>query len=164
MRSVIAVGAVALSACAYHPGSFHKPNQDFRGERATIGCLDLSIDRRVDRQVAEEELVDYEKSAVFEYSFGNRCNQPTTIDLASVAVWATTASGEQIRLYPYDPQHVIAALPIEGRLFGSEVIAYPLHEPATRVCIDAASIARVEPAQWKCFESKEPAVIAEGAP
>jgi hypothetical protein len=160
MRVVLLVGgAAALSACAYHPGSFREPGKYFQGERATVGCLDFAVDRRG----------DYEESAVFEYSFGNRCNQPVTLDLASLAVWATAESGEQFQLYPYDPKSEVRALPIEGRLFGHEVIAYPLPQPATRVCINVATISppHEEPAQWMCFDKKKPTdaepVLAEAA-
>jgi hypothetical protein len=162
MRVVLLVGAAGLSACAYHPGSFTDWSKPFQGERATVGCLDFAVDRRG----------DYEESAVFEYSFGNRCNQPVTLDLASIAVWASTASGEQVRLYPYDPAMEVRALPIEGRLFGHEVLSYPLPQPATRVCVDVSTIAppHTEPSQWMCFDSKphdvaaQPDVVAQGAP
>jgi hypothetical protein len=159
MRVVIVGAAAALTACAYHPGSFRDPGKNFQGERATVGCLDFAVDRRG----------DYEESAVFEYSFGNRCNQVATLDLASLAVWATAASGEQFRLYPYDPNSEVSALPLEGRLFGHEVIAYPLPQPATRVCVDVSTISppHQEPSQWMCFDSKEPIdaapVLAEAA-
>jgi hypothetical protein len=153
MRVVLAVAT--LAGCAYHPGSFTPPGGQLKapGRQMTIGCIDLAIDRRA----------DFEESAVLEYSFGNRCNQPATLDFTSLAVWATTESGEQ-RLYPYDPRSEISQLPIEGRLYGHEVISYPLPQPATRICVDAASIAHVEPPQWQCFESKQAPVIAQGEP
>ena len=85
----------------------------------------------------------------------------------------TAEGGEQFQLYPYDPASVVRALPIEGRLFGQEVLAYPLPQPATRVCINVATISppHEEPSQWLCFDSKQPIehsieqpIVAQGAP
>jgi hypothetical protein len=153
MRVVIAVAT--LAGCAYHPGSFNRPGSPapFPGKQATIGCVDLAVDLRP----------DYDGATVIEYSFGNRCNQPATIDLAAVAVWGTTESGEQ-RLYPFDPRQEIRPLLIEGRLYGHEVIAYPMPQPASRICIDVASVVNAEPAQWKCFSVKNEPVVAQGEP
>lgn len=153
MRVVIAVAT--LAGCAYHPGSFHRPGSPgaFPGKQTTIGCVDLAVNIRP----------DYDGAAVLEYSFGNRCNQPTTIDLAAAAVWGTTESGEQ-RLYPFDPNQEIRPLPIEGRLFGHEVIAYPMPQLASRVCVDAASIVDVQPPQWMCFSVTDDPVVAQGEP
>ena len=43
-----AVLSVALTACAYSPGSFSHFQQDFPGQRTTVGCIDLSVERRPD--------------------------------------------------------------------------------------------------------------------
>lgn len=140
-----------LAGCGYHPGSF-RGDHPFVGTRSTVSCLDLAIDRRAD-------LVD---SAVLDYQFGNRCESPTTVDLANVDVIGRARDGTEVRLRPYDPDGELRALRLDGGRYGHEALAYNSSAPITQVCVDAASIAHEEPARWVCFgETSLP--IAEAA-
>src|SRR5687767_9430180 len=120
MRNVaIVVGlGLVIAACAYKPGSFQRPAQEFVGQRTTVGCLDIAVDRRTDMGSA----------AVLGYTFGNRCDRPTVIDLAWVNVVGRTATGAEVTLVPYDPNGELAVLRLDGRQAGSEAISYPAPE------------------------------------
>lgn len=135
----IAFAALILIGCGYHPGSFSGA-QSYAGTRATVGCLDLAIARRADLQDA----------VVLDYQFGNRCTKPTPVDFAGVTVIARTREGTEVRLAPYDPEHQIEAMRVDGRLEGREVIAYPTDDEVVQVCVDTASLARTETPQWVC--------------
>ena len=145
-RAAIAVGiALAIAACAYKPGSYQAPSREFVGQRTTVGCLDIAVDRRTDMGSA----------AVLGYTFGNRCDGPTVIDLAWVNVIGRTASGAEVTLVPYDPKGELAVLKLDGRQAGSEAISYPAPESLGQLCVDVASLAQTKPAQWLCFGNPE---------
>jgi hypothetical protein len=108
----------------------------------TVGCLDLGITRRSDIEQA---------SAVVAYQFGNRCAQPAVVDLAGANVVGRTADGQEVALAPYDPKHEVRALELDGRWMGKEALAYPAQVALVQLCVDAASIAHREGAQWICF-------------
>lgn len=147
MRLGLAVVAVSafIVGCAYKPGSYKAPARDFIGQRTTVGCLDISVDRRT----------DLGSSAVLGYTFGNRCDRPAVIDLAWVNVVGRTAAGTEVALVPYDPKGELRAVSIDGRQAGSEAISYPAPEALGQVCVDVASLAQVTPAQWLCFGNPE---------
>jgi len=133
MRFAVALGAL-IGCGGYTPGSF----ASFVGPRATVGCLDVAVHRRTD-------LADH--AAVLEYQFANRCRAPAVVDLASVRV--VSAGGRP--LAPYDPRRELVPLTIDGRLAGTEAIAYPSGDPLDRVCVDVASLARTTPERWLCL-------------
>lgn len=140
-----AVLSVALTACAYRPGTFSTFSSTFPGQRATVGCLDIAVERRPD-------LPD---GAVVGYQFANRCDHPTVVDLAHVAVVGRTVEGTQVDLAPYDPERELEPLQIDGRMVGREAIAYTSRVELAEVCVDAASVAQDRRAQWLCFARKE---------
>jgi hypothetical protein len=143
MRALASATGVALAGCAYHAGSLATTEP---GQPITIGCLDLAIDRRPDLP---------DGTTVVAYAFGNRCDGPALVDLASVVVVGRTGDGRAIALVPHDPRDQIEALYVDGRATGREAIAYVGQEgePMQEVCIDAASITRSAPAAWVCFPS-----------
>ena len=145
---VAAVVAVTFAACAYQPGSYRSPpsKREFVGQRATVGCLDVAVDRRGDHAGA----------AVLAYTFGNRCDGPAVVDLAWAQVIGRAESGAEIALTPYDPKRELRPLKLDGRISGGESIAYPSEEPLGQVCVDVASIAQQRPAQWLCFGNPQP--------
>jgi len=147
MRKVaVAAGiALALAACAYKPGSYQSPAREFVGQRTTVGCLDIAVDRRTDLGA----------SAVVGYTFGNRCDHPTVIDLAWVSVIGRTMNGAEVALVPYDPKGELAVLRLDGRQVGAEAISYPAPEALGQLCVDVASLAQTKPAQWMCFGNPE---------
>lgn len=147
-----AVLSVALTACAYRPGSFSHLAQDFPGQRTTVGCIDLSVERRPDLTGG---------GTVLAYEFGNRCDRPAPIDFAQAKVLARTWDGKDLQLEAYDPEWQIKPLEIDGRATGREAIAYLSDEQLAEVCVDAASITHETPARWLCFASQVPPHFAE---
>lgn len=141
----------------YTPGSFVQGPGLFAGERATIGCLDLSVQRRD----------DYDKSAVLAYKFGNRCDRPQLVDLANAIVIGRDAAGGEHRLRPFDPRGEIKPMPVDARLMGHEAIAYVADEVGVefvQVCVDAASIVAATPERWICLAKKpEPVDVPDDA-
>jgi hypothetical protein len=133
--------ALAIVGCAYKPGSFAQYGDRFAGERVTVGCLDVAVGRRL----------DHGAWPVLEYKFGNRCDRPTTVDLAFTNVLGRSTEGAEIALAPYDPKAEISVQRIDARMAGGEVIAYPTDVRLGQVCVDVASIARAKPARWVCM-------------
>jgi hypothetical protein len=147
-----AVLSVALTACAYSPGSFSHYRQDFPGQRTTVGCIDLSVERRPDLSTG---------GTVLAYEFGNRCDHPAPIDFGQVKVVARTYDGTDLSLAPYDPDWEIRPMRLDGRTTGAEAIAYPAEQRLAEVCVDAASLTHEAPARWLCFASNLPPQLAE---
>lgn len=142
-----AVLSVALIGCAYSPGSFSHVRQDFPGQRTTVGCIDIAVERRPDLP---------DGGVVLGYEFGNRCDRPATIDFTRVVVKARTYSGKELDLAAYDPEWQIRPLQIDGRAAGREALAYPADERLAEVCVDVASLAHQTPAHWLCFGDRLP--------
>ena len=92
---------------------------------------------------------------VISYTFGNRCDHATPVDLANVVVYGRTPDGRQIRLQPFDPLVQLKPLQLEGRFTGKEAIEYPTQQDLADVCVDIASLNHREPAQWVCLERTE---------
>jgi hypothetical protein len=149
-----AVLTVALTACAYRPGSFSHLSQDFPGQRTTVGCIDLSVQRRPDLTGG---------GTVLAYEFGNRCDRPAMVDFTQVKVVARTFTGEDLTLEAFDPEWQIKPLQIDGRSSGREAIAYPADQRLAEVCVDAASLTHAAPARWLCFGSNLPPQLAEAS-
>ena len=145
------LAALFLLGCAYKPGSFSHVASDFRGQRTTVGCLDVAVERRA----------DVEAGPVLAYAFANRCDLPTTIDLAGVPVVSRAAVGDT-RVRPYDPRRELAPTPLDGRTEAVEALAYAAGERARggELCVDVGALGRA-PSQWLCFGAvSAPAVRA----
>jgi hypothetical protein len=130
-----------MVGCGYRPGSFTSTQGGFLGPRATIGCLDVAVERRPDLPIGP----------VLDYQFANRCDRPTTIDLAAVAVVGRGADGADIALRPYDPHAELRPVPLDGRNTGAEQLAYPARGPIAQVCVDVATLAGDPRSQWLCL-------------
>ena len=139
MRALLLLVA---AGCSYRADSFSYPGRPFPGQRVTVGCLDIAVDRRPDFK---------ENTAVIDYQFGNRCDEPVVIDLLRVPVHGRTASGEERVLTPYDPNLEMMAMKLDARQAGGEAIAYPTTEPMAQICVDAAAISETTDARWMCF-------------
>jgi hypothetical protein len=137
---------LCLAACAspYRPGSFASSDQAFAGERATVGCLDVAIERRADAKAGP----------VLAYQFANRCDRMTVIDLAAVAVVARHVDGSEAAMRPYDPRGEIRPVSLDGRKIGGEALAYWARGTVAQVCVDLATLAGSGPPQWLCFASE----------
>jgi hypothetical protein len=138
----------ALLGCAYKPGSFTSGDSHFPGQRATIGCLDLAVERRTDFPIGP----------VLGYHFANRCDHPTTVDLGALAVVGRDAQGAEIALHAYDPRAELRPVTLEARNLGAESLAYPAHEAMAQVCVDVSTFARAQPVRWLCFAAAAPVV------
>ena len=95
----------ALIGCAYQPGSFTWGLNQFPGQRATVGCLDVSVERRTDFPIGP----------VLAYQFANRCDRPTTVDLAAIAVVGRDAGGAEVALRAYDPRAELHPVTLDAR-------------------------------------------------
>ena len=128
----------------YQPGAFAHGVTVFTGEKATLGCLDVAVERRE----------DHDKSAVLAYKFGNRCEQPQTVDLGSLRVIGRDAAGAEHALRPFDPRYQIRPLALDARLSGGEAIAYVAEDDVgvelVQVCVDAGGLVAGH-SRWMCF-------------
>lgn len=136
----IAIVACALVGCAYQPGSFAYEGRAFPGQRATVGCLDISVDRS-----------ELPIGPVIRYQFANRCDRAATIDLAAVAVVGRDARGAEVKLRPYDPRSELHPVALDGRSAGAESIAYPSASAIPQICVDLATLVHDGPPQWRCL-------------
>jgi len=141
----ITLSSLLLGGCAYQADSFSYSSESFRGVYVTVECLDLAIERRPDVRHGSD---------VIAYQFGNRCDEPTVVDLASVRVYGRAADGAQIELVAYDPNREIRPSRIDGRAVGREAIAYTSTVAVRDICVDAASIAHTAPPRWLCFNGE----------
>lgn len=139
MRGIWVVAT--LAGCAYRGGSFSAWGHDFAGQHATLGCVDVAIDRRPDGPLG----------AVLAYDLGNRCDHAVRVDLSSAAVLGRTATGN-VELSPYDPLRELGPVWLDGRSVAKETIEYRSEEPlaARDVCVDAGSVIAERP-YWQCF-------------
>lgn len=154
MRAALVV--IVVAGCAYKPGSFTHRQLDFSGQRTTVGCIDLAVERRPDLSSG---------GSVLAYQFGNRCDYPATIDLANARVIAQLEDGQRVDMYPWDPEDEIRELRLDGRVSGAEALAYPANSRIDQICVDVASIVHETEARWLCFSSAAPgAQLAEVAP
>ena len=139
------VGALALGGCAYQPDSFAHARQTFDGVQLTIDCLDLSV---------RHDPYPSATSNVVAYWFGNRCDTPVVVDLASARVVGMATDGSAIDLSAFDPMREIRSLLLDARAVGHESIDYPSALMLNSVCVDAATIAHVQPTRWVCVDNR----------
>ncbi|HEU4734095.1 MAG TPA: hypothetical protein VFT22_39665 [Kofleriaceae bacterium] len=136
-----------LAGCGYRPGSFRWTQGGFAGERATVGCLDVAVERRPDVSIGP----------VLRYQFANRCDHLATVDLPAAAVVARTDEGAEVALAPYDPGAELRAAALDGRSVGSESLAYPAEGPISQLCVDLAALAHDPTPRWVCVGATPPA-------
>jgi hypothetical protein len=146
----VAIAVVASGCFAYSRGSF-VDTAPFPGKRVMLGgCLDLSV------AMVEDNLAT---GRVVQFSFGNGCWHPVTVDLASVRAYTTDGGGCQRWLTAYDPKHELVPLAIESVWSASERIEYAAdtHDAPTSICVDVggvdASVPRTE--RWVCMAQGE---------
>jgi hypothetical protein len=144
--AILILGSLALGGCAYQADSFSYAREPFSGVYMTVDCLDLAIDRQ-SRQAASKNVITY--------AFGNRCNDPVVVDLASVRVFGRADDGTEMQLFAFDPANEIRALRIDGRAVGREAIEYPSKGTLKSLCVDAGSIARSSVPRWVCFDDRD---------
>jgi hypothetical protein len=151
MRGSCRAGAIALlvSGCPYRAGSFQSTRGPFAGTPVTIGCVDLGVAASPDASA---------QGPAVAYAFGNRCDRGTVLDLASVRARGRDVAGNDVALAAYDPADEIRPLPLDGRLFGREVIEYQRIDGAetaiAQVCVDVGRIDARAAAheQWICLD------------
>jgi hypothetical protein len=125
---------------------------DFVGQRITVGCVDVAVERRADAAIGP----------VLGYQFGNRCDHPALIDLGAVAVIGRDPQGADVALRPYDPHREIRPAELDGRGVGTEALAYASDRLLPEVCADAAALAHAVPPRWLCFAAPGRAAAAAG--
>ncbi|HET7501288.1 MAG TPA: hypothetical protein VFK02_09810 [Kofleriaceae bacterium] len=140
LAGLAVLAGLGLAGCGYRPGSFAWTQGAFTGERATVGCLDVAIERRPDVLIGP----------VLRYQFANRCDHLATVDLPAASVVGRTAEGAEIALAPYDPRAELRAAALDGRSAGSESLAYPADDPIAQLCVDLAALAHDPTPRWVC--------------
>jgi hypothetical protein len=142
----------SLVACqGYRAGSFRGDTGEFVGAHRTVGCVDVSVASLRDPEA---------RGPAARFSFGNRCDAATALDLSAVRVVARYADGERATVRPYDPGRVIRQGLLEARTTGTESIEYQSPRRGVRVvelCMDLAGIDANEP-------SPRPVVVCLPAP
>jgi hypothetical protein len=115
--SAVVAGLAVAAGCVatYKPGSFRAGGEAFEGARSTIGCLDVAV-AYVPSAVAV--------GPVAHFRIGNRCEQPTLVDLAAVRVTARFSDGSVRPMRPYDPEGVIVPMWLDARRLASEHLEY----------------------------------------
>ena len=146
--------ACALVGCAYQPGSFRHAPRGFVGQRATVGCLDIAVDRRADLSIGP----------VLGYQFANRCDHAALVDLGAVAVVGRDLLATDVALRPFDPRGELRPVALDGRSVGAEALVYPSDRAMPQVCVDAAALAHAAPPRWLCFGAPARPVVVGDAP
>ena len=141
--------AIAIAGCAYKPGSFSSPQSNFSGQRATVGCLDVAVERRADLSIGP----------VLAYQLANRCDHLTMVDLGAVAVVGRNAQGAEVALRPYDPRAELHPVALDGRNVGGEALAYPADRAISQICVDVAKLVHQGAPQWLCLASTAGTVV-----
>jgi hypothetical protein len=149
----IALLACALIGCAYQPGSFAHVPSGPGGQRVSVGCLDLAVERRADLPIGP----------VLDYRFANRCDHPEMVDLGTVAVVGRSAERGDVPLSPYDPRSELHPVALDGRNVGGEALAYPASREILEVCVDAATLIHHGSPRWLCF-GRAPRPVVGGVP
>lgn len=128
--------------CSYHGDAFSDIHGSFDGQRQTIGCVDIAIDKSDDPS---------NEGPVVSYAFGNRCRYAVPLDFTAVHVVGRTADGATHELVAFDPHHEIQPLSIDALITGRENIEYVAPEPIVEVCVDLSGITNA-PVQtpWVC--------------
>lgn len=144
--AVLVLGSLALGGCAYQADSFSYAREPFRGVYMTVDCLDLAIAHDARRSTSKN---------VITYAFGNRCDDPVVVDLASVRVYGRANDGTELQLFAFDPDHEIRMMQIDGRAVGREAIEYPSDQTLKSMCVDAGAIAHSPVPRWVCFEHRD---------
>jgi hypothetical protein len=144
--AVLLLGSLVGVGCAYQADSFSYAHDTFTGVYVTVDCLDLAIDHQ--QRLAKSR-------NVITYAFGNRCDEPVVVDLASVKVLGHASDGTEMQLYAFDPAHEIRTMRIDARAVGKEAIEYPSKASLANMCIDVGSITRSRVARWVCFNDRD---------
>lgn len=139
-RASFLVASALLGGCAYQADSF-RSTHPFRGVYVTVACLDLAINRQA--SVHGKQVVSYE--------FGNRCDEPAVVDLATLRVFGRNKDGTAVRLIAFDPRRELRPKLLDARASGREVIAYSSAVAVRSVCIDAGSITHSMDSRLVCF-------------
>ena len=61
---------------------------------------------------------------------------------------------DAIDLHAFDPMRELRVLRLDARAVGHEAIDYPSAMALNSVCVDAATIAHVQPTRWVCVENR----------
>ncbi len=118
--STLVMGALAVCACGYQPGTFAgEASGAFAGARATVGCLDVSVAGRWSPARSTGQTATGQTVVV---DFGNRCDRPVVVDFTSLRAFGRDAGGREHRLAIYDPRGEIRPLSLEARSAGREVL------------------------------------------
>jgi len=145
MRWAMLVVGVLAGCGAYKvaasPQSTSPADEDTTA-RTEIGCVEVGVDRRADREMAP----------VVRYSVANHCARPVTVDLAWANVIGRTAEGAEMALVVAATTASRATIAPSG--VHEATLAYASPASVGQLCVDIASIASTPEAiaaTWRCF-------------
>lgn len=107
-----------------------------------VGCLDLAVESREDTEA---------QGPVVRYVFGNRCDTPVVVDLATIKATVRYRDGRESRMAVFDPHGVIRPGVLEAHARGWEVLEYQPVDPADEgavadvLCLDLSRVDRDQP-------------------
>lgn len=109
--------------------------------RTEVGCVEVGIDRRGDRELGP----------VVRYAVENHCTRPIAVDLAWASVIGRTAEGSELALVPtVDGTRTL--VPPTGS--HEATITYRASASIGQLCVDVTTIASTPEmidATWRCF-------------
>jgi hypothetical protein len=131
---VCAVAAIGgcVSSRPYRPGSFENGSRPFEGTYAELDCLDVAVSTVKPPRGAAAALV---------LTYGNRCEDLVTIDIAAMQPRGLDVRGHDV------PLRVVGAArrPAEGSLVNREVLALERvdarsDELLSTICVDVGAL------------------------
>jgi hypothetical protein len=89
---------------------------------------------------------------------GNGCDHAVDVDLGAIPVMGYDDEGRETALVPFDPQHELGALPLDGRRFAEEAIEYRsavVLAPTNLVCAQPGGAIGTAAEEWLCVSSED---------
>lgn len=133
----IAVLIVCAAGCqSYQPGSFSHARDARTSARATVGCLDVAVERYWDAAAV---------GPTARVAVANRCDRAVEVDLGAIRASGRTSGGARVAHAAYDPRAEIRPALLDGRSVAAEVIEYRPVAGDVRgldgLCLDVSAIA-----------------------
>lgn len=137
-------GAFKVASSPQSASASPSPSSSDTTSRTEVGCVEVGIERRGDREMAP----------VVRYAVENRCERPISVDLAWASVIGRTAEGTEMALVPHGKATTATTATIVPSGVHHATISYASPASIGQLCVDVASIASTPEAiqaTWRCF-------------